>query len=424
MNVTKFLNTAVIAIIGLGIISITIISIASLKENEMYKTKANSLSPAILPENSSAALPAITPSSGKLTISEGKMYYYENGIAKTGLIEITNGNNRYYYIDGERPLLMNYTSPIQEGLFNTLSENTSSPLINVYESYYNLVRENTDENVIYYFQEDGSAFTNGLILIDASGKACNPDKDDCKTTNIYYFEEDGRAFTDGLLPVELDGNTSYYFFGNDGKAITNAWQNIEDITYYFGEDGKRVSDVTMVLDGNQYHFDKTGKLYSGWLEENGSWNFYDYESYQLTYQGNELIYEAWQKGINEESETDYMILTDTEKFRVFVFTGKAGNWSPVQEFVCAPGLPETPSRKGKFKVGLKGYSFGKGFTCYYYTQYSGDYLFHSITYYQGTMRIQDPTMGAPASHGCIRMDINDAKWIYENVPVGSFVWVY
>ena len=35
-----------------------------------------------------------------------------------------------------------------------------------------------------------------------------------------------------------------------------------------------------------------------------------------------------------------------------------------------------------FKVGAKGYSFGQnhGYICYYYTQFLGNYLFHSILY--------------------------------------------
>ena len=28
------------------------------------------------------------------------------------------------------------------------------------------------------------------------------------------------------------------------------------------------------------------------------------------------------------------------------------------------------------------------------------------------------------SHGCVRMDINNAKWIYDTIPSGSTVVVY
>ena len=28
------------------------------------------------------------------------------------------------------------------------------------------------------------------------------------------------------------------------------------------------------------------------------------------------------------------------------------------------------------------------------------------------------------SHGCVRLNINNAKWIYDNIPAGSTVCVY
>lgn len=63
--------------------------------------------------------------------------------------------------------------------------------------------------------------------------------------------------------------------------------------------------------------------------------------------------------------------------------------------------------------GMKGYFTG--------------YMFHSELY-----RKTDPTslivaeyntIGYPRSHGCIRMQIKDARWIYLNCPTGSIVEV-
>ena len=33
-------------------------------------------------------------------------------------------------------------------------------------------------------------------------------------------------------------------------------------------------------------------------------------------------------------------------------------------------------------------------------------------------------LGKPVSHGCVRLDINDAKWLYEFVPSGTTVKIY
>lgn len=57
--------------------------------------------------------------------------------------------------------------------------------------------------------------------------------------------------------------------------------------------------------------------------------------------------------------------------------------------------------------------------------YSGNYLFHSVLYNRGSMtHIQDGTLGKQVSHGCVRLDINNAKWLYDNIPNGTKVVIY
>ncbi len=61
------------------------------------------------------------------------------------------------------------------------------------------------------------------------------------------------------------------------------------------------------------------------------------------------------------------------------------------------------------------------FCSYYYTQFCGNYLFHSVTYYQNTFNIMDGRLGMNLSHGCVRLQIDNAKWIYDNIPSGTKV---
>ncbi len=124
------------------------------------------------------------------------------------------------------------------------------------------------------------------------------------------------------------------------------------------------------------------------------------------------------------SNTSWLIATDTHNCCVGIFSGRQGAWTLVKYFDCAPGKASTPSRKGYFTIGSRGYVFGHGYSCYYFTQYSGNYLFHSIKYRQGTFNVMDGTMGRPASAGCIRLWIENAKWIHDYIPRGSKVWVY
>ena len=38
--------------------------------------------------------------------------------------------------------------------------------------------------------------------------------------------------------------------------------------------------------------------------------------------------------------------------------------------------------------------------------------------------LQDGRVGIPLSHGCVRLEIGHAKWIYDNIPSGTHVVVY
>ncbi|WP_416723490.1 L,D-transpeptidase [Bacillus stercoris] len=48
----------------------------------------------------------------------------------------------------------------------------------------------------------------------------------------------------------------------------------------------------------------------------------------------------------------------------------------------------------------------------------GEFLFHSVpmTKDQKVIKAEAAKLGTKASHGCIRLTIPDAKWIYENIP--------
>lgn len=130
------------------------------------------------------------------------------------------------------------------------------------------------------------------------------------------------------------------------------------------------------------------------------------------------------KAWNLSSATRYLIMVDRANCRVGVYQGSMCAWQRVQYWTVSVGAPGTATVSGTFTVGSRGYSFGHGYTCYYWTQFYGDYLFHSVLYNQGTRIIQDGRLGYHISHGCVRMDINAAKWIYDNVPTGTKVVVY
>ena len=100
----------------------------------------------------------------------------------------------------------------------------------------------------------------------------------------------------------------------------------------------------------------------------------------------------------------------------------------VKQFVCSTGSKGHETPTGIFSVQAHGKSFfSKSIQegGYYWTQFDGDFLFHSVPFDKN--RQMEPAeaakIGTPVSHGCVRLLLEDAKWIYDNIPIGTVVTI-
>jgi peptidoglycan hydrolase-like protein with peptidoglycan-binding domain len=103
----------------------------------------------------------------------------------------------------------------------------------------------------------------------------------------------------------------------------------------------------------------------------------------------------------------------------------------VRQMICSSGTYETPSSIGSWKLGSGRSRFPlfPKFNVYvqYWTPIANGMGFHSVIYNtKNTMDLSVSTyshLGRRASHGCIRLQVADAKWIYENAGKGTVVTV-
>ena len=109
----------------------------------------------------------------------------------------------------------------------------------------------------------------------------------------------------------------------------------------------------------------------------------------------------------------------------------------VRQMICSTGVPgtadETPcgafTVKQHYPDERTEWYYIKQYKVYvqYVTRFNGPYLFHSIPYLEKDVASVDQEarslLGTPASHGCIRLRSEDAKWIALNCPDGTSVTV-
>ena len=135
---------------------------------------------------------------------------------------------------------------------------------------------------------------------------------------------------------------------------------------------------------------------------------------------------------SEEYVNPYKLVVDVSEQRVFIYQWNGSDYGTlINEMICSTGIlkKSTATPLGTYQAwGPTGtgewYWFTK-YKCYakWATRIVGGILFHSVVYSSRKVlnRTSVKKLGRPASHGCIRLQVEDAKWIYENCPAGTTV---
>lgn len=118
------------------------------------------------------------------------------------------------------------------------------------------------------------------------------------------------------------------------------------------------------------------------------------------------------------SGTNYLILVDRSAHKVGVFKGSRNNWSLQYYWSCVTGAPSSPTITGTYRTtGYKKTALSTDARAIWCTQIWGGYFFHSIL-------VSESELGKSLSHGCIRLPYTAARWMYDNIRVGTTVVIY
>ena len=343
-------------------------------------------------------------------INVGGTWYYmgENGAMKTGWYQV---NGAWYYSNGSGAMQTGWLNRGGTWYYLTGSGAMATGWINLGGTWYYLNPGNGDmvgagwhliNNKWYYFGGSGAMYSNrwiGNYYVGGNGDMLTN-----TWVGSYWVGADGKWIPnydpDANANWVKSGNT-WYYQRPDGSKLTNSWKRINGSWYYFGADGAMTTGWKYV-DGYKFYFGTDGKMVQ------------DVDS---------LI----------GKQSSYKLTVNRVKCQVTAYAAnETGNYCiPVKTFTCSVGKAATPTHVGTYQtlrksnpVELMGPSWGK-----YGTQINayGDW-FHSVA-----CSNPDPTyslaagnynmLGQPASHGCVRLCVRDAKWIYDNCGLYTTVVV-
>ncbi len=372
-------------------------------------------------------------------------YYYatSKGVLKTGLQKISG---KYYYFNKKTG--MRQTGMVKVGkktyYFNKKTGVAKSGWVKTGGKYYyfgknyrKLTGFQTIKNKRYYFdpENNGARVQNGWKKI---GKY------------YYYFNTKGVIQT-GFFKV---GNNTYYA---TSKGIRKrGWQTVLGRKYYMDKSTGVVktgwftyknkkyylnpvkSSTTygaaktgfVKIKGTWYYFNTNGTMRTGWLIDNGKYYYFDKSTGKML-TGKQVIdgktYDFGKSGAYSKKITGaWRVEVNRKDCFVVVYRGD----TPIKGFVCSTASNRSNTPTGTFRIldklrwhELNGPTWGQ-----YCSHITSDILFHSVPNrrYNDNHSLKADAynkLGTPASGGCIRLTVGHAKWLYDNVPVGTKVIV-
>jgi lipoprotein-anchoring transpeptidase ErfK/SrfK len=146
--------------------------------------------------------------------------------------------------------------------------------------------------------------------------------------------------------------------------------------------------------------------------------------------GNNAV-EMLLKAQNYGSGTKYLILVNRSAHKVAVYQGSKNNWKQIYYWACSVGKVingKSITPAGNFRVsGYKIYRFGAQSRSFYCTVLSSGNMIHSVQYAHGDsspVHVVDGRLGYHITNSCIRLLVQNAKWVYNNCHEGTAVIVY
>ncbi|MDY3250568.1 MAG: L,D-transpeptidase family protein [Candidatus Choladocola sp.] len=376
-----------------------------------------------------------------------KKYYYaaSNGVLKTKLQTI---NGRLYYFNPKTGERQTGTIKVGKYTYHFNGQNGRARIGWAQLTY-------GDKKNWYYFDSKGRRVS-GFQTIKNNRYYFNPKNNDARVENCwmkigknrYYFNSkgviqtgfftvNGKRYYATSTGVRKTGwqtvNGHRYFMDTATGVMKTGWFTYKGQKYYLNPTkSSSTYGAAKVgwtkISGSWYYFNNDGSMKTGWLIDNMKYYYLDKTTGKMLTGKHKIdgkVYDfGTSGGFSANISGEWCIRVNRKNCCITIYKGN----TPVKAMICSTARAGHTTPTGTFRLldklrwhELIGPSWGQ-----YCSHITSDILFHSVTY----TRYHDNhslftgaynNLGSPASAGCIRLRVIDAKWMYENCPIGTKV---
>lgn len=227
---------------------------------------------------------------------------------------------------------------------------------------------------------------------------------------------DGEAMPETAFPNKL-------MRGDKGETVKQVQRRLKELGFFDGP-----------VSGN--YMDQTIAAVKAFQEHNGLYtsDILNEETWHMLFNTADVLdVMATARPTPVPTPVPYAITVDV-KNQVTIVYGRddKGDYTlPVRRMICSTGTVATPSTVGDWVLSGRHsrwcYFPAYGSHAQYWTMINEYIAFHSVTYHEvdyNALNIKSYNrLGTRASHGCVRLLVDDARWVYENIGEGVVVTI-
>ena len=327
----------------------------------------------------------------------------------------------------------------------------------------------------YFDEKKGRKDSQWITLKKNTTVKTNDGKKEKLYKGEHYLDDKGRLVTSeavktnrGIQVFNSKGEAQtgwakeggkWYFVKKDGGAVTGWYTfnkkvskkygsntiNLSKGKHYFLSDGALAQNVVVEIKGEKYFFGSNNEKSTGWAEYQGNAYYFDKKGKMVTNKtvdglklGKDGKAENKPKAImlakaqTYDSSTGWLMITDKSNHKVGIFKGSKGNRKFINFVSTTVGMfgPKGGSytMSGVTRIVYKEYKMLGELTSQFYVSWTSFGIgYHSILYAKwdtNPVHVVDSRLGGHWSKGCMRLPTDVAKYVYNNVPVGTPVVIY